>query len=53
MTDNKWLRNGFVWIVLIIAVIALWFTFMSGGSSPRTVSLKDVAIAINQVASTT
>jgi cell division protease FtsH len=48
MTDNKWLRNGFVWIVLIIAVIALWFTFMSGGSSTRNVGLKDVANAINQ-----
>ena len=48
MTDNKWLRNGFVWIVLIIAVIALWFTFMSGGSDSRSVSLKDVANKINQ-----
>ncbi|RIK38189.1 MAG: cell division protein FtsH [Chloroflexi bacterium] len=48
MTDNKWLRNGFVWIILIIAVVALWFTFMSNDGESRTISLRDVASAVNQ-----
>ncbi|HET9015989.1 MAG TPA: ATP-dependent zinc metalloprotease FtsH [Thermomicrobiaceae bacterium] len=46
MADNKWLRNGFVWIVLIIAVVALWFTFTSGNSSTKSVSFAEVAADI-------
>ncbi|HUZ01977.1 MAG TPA: ATP-dependent zinc metalloprotease FtsH [Thermomicrobiaceae bacterium] len=48
MADNKWLRNGFVWIVLIIAVVALWFTFTSGNGSTKSVSFADVAADIKQ-----
>ncbi len=43
MTDNKWLRNGFVWIVLIIAVVAIWFTWLGGGTSPQSVDFSAVA----------
>ncbi|MBX6341151.1 MAG: ATP-dependent zinc metalloprotease FtsH [Thermomicrobiaceae bacterium] len=46
MSENKWLRNGFVWIVLIIAVVALWFTFMNGGSSSKYVTFDQVAADI-------
>jgi cell division protease FtsH len=48
MPDNKLLRNGFVWIILIIAVIALWFMFTSGGGGSRTVDLGQVAEQIRQ-----
>ena len=46
MSDNKWLRNGFVWMILIIAVIAVWFTFVNGGSGGRRVNMADVAADI-------
>ncbi|HEU5422763.1 MAG TPA: ATP-dependent metallopeptidase FtsH/Yme1/Tma family protein, partial [Nitrolancea sp.] len=48
MSDNKWLRNGFVWIVLIIAVVALWFTFMGSGGNPGTVDFAAVATDIQK-----
>ncbi|MDI3338964.1 MAG: ATP-dependent zinc metalloprotease FtsH [Sphaerobacter sp.] len=48
MTDNKWLRNGFVWIVLIIAVVALWVTFMRDGGGVRDENFADVAADIRQ-----
>jgi cell division protease FtsH len=46
MADNKWLRNGFVWIILIIAVIALWFMFTNGGDDSSPTDLNSVADAI-------
>ena len=47
MTENRWLRNGFVWIILIIAVVALWITFISGGDSTNNIGLSQVANEIN------
>ena len=46
MTENKWLRNGFVWIVLLIAVIALWFAFMGGGSDTQSKSWSELTADI-------
>ncbi len=43
MTDNKWLRNGFVWIVLIIAVVAIWFTWLGGNQNTQNVDFSAVA----------
>src|SRR5688572_8072532 len=48
MTDNRWLRNGFVWIILIIAVIALWVTFINRGDDDRQVAMDEVAAAIKR-----
>jgi len=52
MADNKWLRNGFVWIILIIAVIALWFMVTSGGDRTQSRDLSSIAqdIRAGQVA---
>ena len=47
MTENRWLRSGFVWIILIIAVVALWITFISGGDSDNNIGLQQVADEIN------
>ncbi|HEX3724242.1 MAG TPA: ATP-dependent zinc metalloprotease FtsH, partial [Nitrolancea sp.] len=46
MTDNKWLRNGFVWIVLIIAVVAIWYTWLNNSGSPQSVNFDAVATDI-------
>ena len=39
MIDTKWLRSGLVWIVLIIAVIALWFALVNGENAPTSLSV--------------
>ncbi len=46
MADTKWLRNGFVWIILIIAVIALWVTLVGGGNDRRNLTIGEVVADI-------
>jgi len=31
MGDNKWLRNSFVYLIIMVAVLALFFTFLGNG----------------------
>jgi cell division protease FtsH len=52
MGDVKWLRNGLVWLVLIVATIALWVTFVSNDGRREAISIGEVAAAVrgNQVA---
>jgi len=37
MTDRKWLRSGVVWLVLIIAVVALWMTYVNADRDLRQI----------------
>ncbi|MCX2727393.1 ATP-dependent zinc metalloprotease FtsH [Thermomicrobium sp. 4228-Ro] len=46
MADNKWLRNGFVWMILIIAAIAVWVTFVQGGHSGSSLTTQQLAADI-------
>jgi cell division protease FtsH len=39
MVDSKWLRSGLVWIILIVVVIALWFTLVNGENEPTALSV--------------
>ncbi len=45
--DTKWLRNSFVYLIILVAIIALFFTvFQPGGISGE----RDTQIGINQLA---
>ncbi|MDW8059797.1 MAG: ATP-dependent zinc metalloprotease FtsH [Thermomicrobium sp.] len=46
MADNKWLRNGFVWMILIIAAIAVWVTFVQGGHGGSSLTTQELAADI-------
>ncbi|MEI6042767.1 MAG: ATP-dependent zinc metalloprotease FtsH [Chloroflexota bacterium] len=44
MPDNKWLRNSFVYLIIMVAVLALFFTILGnrGGDSASTISISKV-----------
>ncbi len=46
MGNSKWLRSSFVYIILIVAVVALWFTFVNGDGDVENVGFDLVAAAI-------
>src|SRR3712207_5553940 len=48
MGDSRWLRSSFVYVILIVAVIALWFTFVSGNGDSRRVDFSEVATDIGR-----
>ena len=43
MGDSRWLRSSFVYIILIVAIVALWVTFVSDGSSAPHKTFDEVA----------
>ncbi len=43
MISSKWLRNGFVWAILVVAGVALWVTFMSGAPPAKNETFANVA----------
>jgi len=46
--DSKWLRNSFVYLILLVAVVALFFTAFpqSGNSDNHQISISEVAAGI-------
>ena len=34
---SRWLRNGFIWLLMVVAAIAIGFVFFSGGDSKQEV----------------
>ncbi|MCC6625890.1 MAG: ATP-dependent zinc metalloprotease FtsH [Chloroflexi bacterium] len=42
MADNKWLRNSFVYLIIFVAVIALWFTIVNPPSSEAQMTLNQL-----------
>src|SRR6476469_9047998 len=51
MADNKWLRNSFVWVIIMVAMLVLFFTFVSNKSSTPTVPISQVAsdVQVNKI----
>lgn len=42
MTDNKWLRNSFVWVIIMVAMLVLFFTFARGTSQTTEIPISRV-----------
>src|SRR5262249_33789836 len=42
MTDNKWLRNSFVWIIIMVGMLVLFFTFVSQKGATQQISMSEV-----------
>src|SRR4051794_22514304 len=45
LMDTKWLRNSFVYLIILVAIIALFFTVFQPGSMDR-----DAGIGLNELA---
>jgi len=43
MFDQRWIRSSLVWIVLIVAMLAIWATFLGNDGSPTPRSIGQVA----------
>src|ERR671921_305928 len=43
MPEQRWIRGSLVWIVLIVAVLAMWATFVGNDGAPTARSIGQVA----------
>jgi cell division protease FtsH len=43
MGDNKWLRNSFVYVIIMVAVLVLLFAFLKPGTSEQPIPISQVA----------
>ena len=39
---SRWLRNGFIWLLVIVAAVAIGFAFFSGGDSKEEVAFGQI-----------
>jgi cell division protease FtsH len=46
--EQKWIRSSLVWIVLIVAILALWVTFVGSNGSPAARSIGQVAQEVRE-----
>src|SRR5437870_4187183 len=53
MGDNKWLRNSFVYVIIMVAVLVLLFAFLNPRSADQSISMTQLAndVRTGQVAS--
>lgn len=47
MTDNKWLRSSFVWVIIMAAILVLFFVFVSRTPPSQEIPISEVATAVN------
>src|SRR5680860_1003832 len=45
MPNRKWLRSGFVWLLLLVAVSVLWFAYAGNRPDPRSVDFNTSVVA--------
>ena len=43
MPEQRWIRGSLIWIVLIVAVLAMWATFVGNDGAPTVRSIGQVA----------
>ena len=48
MPEQKWIRSSLVWVVLIVAILALWATFVGNDGAPATRSIGQVAQEVRE-----
>ncbi len=47
MTDNRWLRNSFVWIIIMAAILLLFFVFVNRPPTNEEIPISQVAQDVN------
>ncbi len=47
MTDNKWLRSSFVWVIIMAAILVLFFVFVSRTPPSQEIAISQVAKDVN------
>src|SRR5262245_37120869 len=48
MGNNKWARHTFVWVLLVLASIFIWFTFISNRQTPEQVNAGQLADSVKK-----
>jgi len=48
MSENKWLKNSLVYLIIIVAVIALWFTVVSSPGGNNSIDIGAVVSLVRQ-----
>ncbi len=48
MSENKWLKNSLVYLIIIVAVIALWFTVVSSPGGNKSIDIGAVVSLVRQ-----
>src|SRR5947209_13408338 len=48
ITDNRWLRNSFVWIIIMAAVLLLFFVFINRSPSAQPIAISQVVQDVNK-----
>src|SRR3954453_11961799 len=46
MGDNKWLRNSFVYVIIMVAVLVLLFAVLQPGKPQQEMSISEVTTAV-------
>src|SRR5690349_4794325 len=46
MGDNKWLRNSFVYVIIMVAVLVLLFAVLNPGKQQQEMSISQVVAAV-------